>query len=107
MPTYQYACQRCEHQFEHFQSITAPPLTTCPQCEGPVTRLISGGAGFLFKGSGFYTTDYRSDQYKQSEKAEKPTTTPSTSTDGAAANTSTPKTETERTGHGDRTADGP
>jgi putative FmdB family regulatory protein len=71
MPTYQYQCQECTHAFEVFQSITASPVSTCPQCAGPVVRLISGGAGFLFKGSGFYTTDYRSEGYKKAEKADK------------------------------------
>ena len=71
MPTYQYECESCGHLFEQFQSMTADPLDTCPECEGQVKRLISGGAGFLFKGDGFYTTDYRSDNYKEREKADK------------------------------------
>ena len=71
MPTYQYECEDCSHKFERFQSMTADPVTICPECEGAVKRLISGGAGFLFKGDGFYTTDYRSDHYKQREKADK------------------------------------
>ncbi|MDD9949042.1 MAG: zinc ribbon domain-containing protein, partial [candidate division Zixibacteria bacterium] len=61
MPTYQYRCNECSHEFSEFQSITADPLSTCPECGGAVKRLISGGAGFLFKGDGFYTTDYRSE----------------------------------------------
>lgn len=91
MPTYQYECQQCEHRFEQFQSITAPPLTACPRCSGSVTRLISAGAGFIFKGSGFYTTDYRSDHYKQREKAEKASGTSSPSTD-SPKKTDTPDT---------------
>lgn len=71
MPTYQYECQKCAHRFEAFQAITAPPLETCPECRGAIVRLISGGAGFLFKGSGFYITDYRSDDYKKRAKADK------------------------------------
>jgi putative FmdB family regulatory protein len=73
MPTYEYECQRCGKTFEEFQSITADPLTDCRQkgCGGKVTRLIGGGGGLLFKGSGFYITDYRSDGYKQAEKAAK------------------------------------
>lgn len=71
MPTYEYACSACGHRFEEFQSITAKPLTKCPRCKkNKVQRLISGGAGFLFKGSGFYITDYRSDSYKSAAKAE-------------------------------------
>jgi putative FmdB family regulatory protein len=72
MPTYEYQCQACDHQFEEFQSITAKPLSKCPQCgKVRLKRLIGTGAGILFKGSGFYETDYRSDSYKQAAKAEK------------------------------------
>jgi len=72
MPTYEYACEACGHEFEAFQSITAKPLRSCPECKKrKVQRLISGGAGLLFKGSGFYITDYRSDNYKESAKKEK------------------------------------
>jgi putative FmdB family regulatory protein len=59
MPTYEYECRKCGHRFEKFQSITAPPVKTCPQCRGKVARLLSGGAGIIFKGSGFYQTDYK------------------------------------------------
>jgi putative FmdB family regulatory protein len=71
MPTYEYACKKCGLVFEEFQSITAPPLTKCRKagCNGEVRRLISPGAGFLFKGSGFYQTDYRSDSYTKAAKA--------------------------------------
>ena len=76
MPTYEYACSACEHHFEQFQSITAKPIRKCPACgKLKVQRLISGGAGLLFKGSGFYITDYRSDSYKQAAKSENGTTT--------------------------------
>jgi len=69
MPTYEYACPDCEHQFEVFHSITAKPIRKCPECgKRKVERLISGGAGLLFKGSGFYITDYRSDNYKSAAK---------------------------------------
>ncbi|MBT3602845.1 MAG: zinc ribbon domain-containing protein [Candidatus Latescibacteria bacterium] len=69
MPTYEYACPDCEHLFESFQSITAKPIKKCPECgKRKVQRLISGGAGLLFKGSGFYITDYRSDNYKNAAK---------------------------------------
>jgi len=71
MPTYEYQCEQCGHRFEAFQSITAETLSECPECGGKVQRLISAGAGFIFKGSGFYTTDYRSEGYKKAEKAEK------------------------------------
>jgi putative FmdB family regulatory protein len=61
MPTYEYACQKCGYQFEEFQAITADPLTECPEGGGKVKRLISAGAGLIFKGSGFYITDYKKD----------------------------------------------
>jgi len=71
MPTYEYACKECEHQFEQFQSITARPTRKCPECgKMKLQRLIGAGAGIIFKGSGFYQTDYRSESYKQGEKSE-------------------------------------
>ena len=71
MPTYEYECKKCGLVFEEFQSITAAPLTKCVKegCDGTVHRLISAGAGFLFKGSGFYQTDYRSDSYTKAAKS--------------------------------------
>jgi putative FmdB family regulatory protein len=94
MPTYEYQCQRCGHQFEIFQSIKSEPLKTCPQngCRGRVKRLISIGGGLLFKGSGFYTTDYRSEGYQKAAKAEKDT---SASSGGKSDSTSSPKSETK------------
>lgn len=71
MPTYEYECGRCGHILEKFQSMTETPLEKCPKCRGPLRRLISAGAGILFKGSGFYQTDYRSSDYKKREKEEK------------------------------------
>ena len=72
MPTYEYICDACEHELEEFQSITADPLKKCPECgKNKLRRLIGTGAGIIFKGSGFYETDYRSDGYKKAEKAEK------------------------------------
>jgi len=59
MPTYEYRCDKCNHEFEVFQLITEEPLSRCPKCRGKVTRLISAGAGLIFKGSGFYITDYK------------------------------------------------
>ena len=74
MPTYEYACPDCGHEFEAFQSITEKPIRKCPECnKRKVERLISGGAGLLFKGSGFYITDYRSDSYKQAAKKDSDT----------------------------------
>ncbi len=71
MPTYEYECTRCNHVFEVFQSISAPPRKRCPECRGKVVRRIGTGAGLLFKGSGFYITDYRSDSYKKSSESDK------------------------------------
>jgi len=72
MPTYEYVCEHCGSQFERFESITARPLRICPECgkNGP-KRLIGTGAGIIFKGSGFYETDYRSESYKKAAEKEK------------------------------------
>ncbi len=74
MPTYEYECEKCGSVFEEFQSITAEPLQSCRRdgCDGRVHRLLSPGAGFIFKGSGFYSTDYRSESYKKAAKADSP-----------------------------------
>lgn len=72
MPTYEYVCESCGHEFEQFQSIAARPLRKCPACgKTSLKRLIGCGAGIIFKGPGFYETDYRSESYKKAEKAEK------------------------------------
>ncbi len=60
MPTYEYECRVCGHAFERFQGINEDPIAECPECEGKVRRLISSGGGLVFKGPGFYATDYRS-----------------------------------------------
>jgi len=70
MPTYEYECEKCQHRFEVFQSMKEPPRKRCPKCRGKVRRLMSGGAGMIFKGSGFYVTDYRSQSYKDQKKKE-------------------------------------
>lgn len=70
MPTYEYECTKCGHRFELFQKMSDPPRKRCPKCRGRVRRLLGTGAGMLFKGSGFYTTDYRSESYKQQHKKE-------------------------------------
>jgi putative FmdB family regulatory protein len=71
MPTYEYQCQKCGLKFERFQNIKEKPIRECPECSGSVKKLISAGAGIIFKGSGFYITDYRSENYKKAEKNEK------------------------------------
>ena len=70
MPTYDYVCEKCSHEFEFFQSMKDPRLEDCPidDCDGNVRRKIGTGAGLIFKGSGFYETDYRSESYKQGAK---------------------------------------
>ena len=73
MPTYDYVCDACEHAFEEFQMMSAKPLTTCPECrKKKLRRLIGTGAGVIFKGGGFYETDYRSDSYAKDAKKDKP-----------------------------------
>lgn len=72
MPTYEYECEACGIRFERFQKMTDPPESACPDCRGPVRRLIGAGAGILFRGGGFYITDYRSKEYRESAKAERP-----------------------------------
>lgn len=85
MPTYEYECAKCGHRFDAFQSIKAPALTKCPECKGRVKRLLSSGGGLLFKGSGFYVTDYRSESYKQAARADvKPAAPAATATPAAA-----------------------
>jgi putative FmdB family regulatory protein len=72
MPTYDYVCDACEHKFELFQSITDPVKRKCPECGKPkLRRLIGTGAAIMFKGSGFYKTDYRSESYKKQAEADK------------------------------------
>ena len=73
MPTYEYHCSGCDTKFEAFHSMSAEPVKDCPteNCEGLVKRLMSGGAGLIFKGSGFYITDYRDDSYSEAAKKDK------------------------------------
>ena len=85
MPTYEYECTACGIRFEKFQKITAAPLKKCKACGGKVQRLIGTGAGFIFKGSGFYATDYRSDSYKKGAEKESPK--PAAKPDQAACKT--------------------
>src|SRR5712692_3245643 len=93
MPTYEYQCDACEHNFDEFQSFSEKPLKKCPKCgKSKLRRLFGTGAAVLFKGSGFYETDYRSESYKSAAKAESESAKP------AAADTATPaKTESTST----------
>jgi putative FmdB family regulatory protein len=67
MPTYEYECSECGHVFERFQGINEDPIRVCPECRGSVRRLISSGGGLVFKGPGFYATDYRSGSRDRSD----------------------------------------
>jgi putative FmdB family regulatory protein len=106
MPTYDYICDECGHEFEVYESITADPRKDCPECTHlSLRRKIGPGAAILFKGSGFYQTDYRSDSYKKAAQADKPSdaaaktsgdaSSPSpTSTTGGGSSTPTPTPST-------------
>ena len=109
MPTYEYHCSKCDQEFDVFQSMTENALTTCPKdlCrmgkwgKGKVKKLISSGAGLIFKGSGFYITDYRSESYKEAAKKESSTATPATgdakSSSGGESKATPAKTEAKPT----------
>ncbi|MCU0916291.1 MAG: zinc ribbon domain-containing protein [Planctomycetes bacterium] len=104
MPTYAYVCGKCNHTFEAFQGIKARPLRQCPACgQSALKRLIGTGAGIIFKGSGFYCTDYRSDGYRTAAKSEtgstksdtaKPTDAKSETKSGSAPASQEPKKKT-------------
>ncbi len=92
MPTYDYVCDACKHEFEAFESIKSQPQTDCPECKAPkLRRKIGPGAAILFKGSGFYQTDYRSDSYKSAAKAEK-----SSSESSSSSKSDAPKTDSSK-----------
>jgi len=80
MPTYDYKCTECNNKFELFQSMTEDPITECPKCKGKVKRLIGPGAGPIFKGSGFYETDYKNRGRSSSSAKSSVSTSPSNST---------------------------
>lgn len=83
MPTYEYLCEACRHEMEEFQSISAKPLKKCPECKkNKLKRLIGTGSGVIFKGSGFWETDYnRSKDYKSKEKSESSSSSDSSKSD--------------------------
>lgn len=69
MPTYEYECDKCAHKFEAFHSMTAKSIKKCPECGGKVTRLLGSGSGIIFKGTGFYQTDYKNSKKPKEEKS--------------------------------------
>lgn len=92
MPTYDYRCDACEHLFEEFQLFSEKPLKKCPKCgKNKLQRLIGTGAAVIFKGSGFYQTDYRSESYKSAAKADEAKSAPAA--DSSASNGSAGKSE--------------
>lgn len=94
MPNYDYQCEKCGHRFEAFQSMNDPKLTDCPRedCDGTVKRLLGTGAGLIFKGAGFYQTDYRSASYQAGAKTE---SSSSSSGDGGAKKSEAAPAKTE------------
>lgn len=92
MPTYDYVCEACDHKFEQFQSMKEDALTKCPKCKKKkLRRLFGAGAAVVFKGSGFYQTDYRSESYKKSAAADKSSSGGGDSSDSPSS--STPKSD--------------
>ena len=103
MPTYEYVCDACEHGFEEFQSFNDEVLTKCPRCgKKKLRRLFGSGAAILFKGSGFYETDYRSESYKAAAKKE--TESSSKSADTAGANGTAGKSDTAKSSGGGKSS---
>jgi putative FmdB family regulatory protein len=100
MPTYDYTCENCGYEFEQFQPIAARPLRKCPECgKMSLKRLIGSGSGVIFKGSGFYETDYRSESYKKAEKSAADTTKKETKTktkDSKPTDKTRPDTKNEK-----------
>ena len=110
MPTYEYECKKCG-QFDKFQRITEPKLKKCPTCKGPVKRLLGAGSGIIFKGSGFYQTDYRSDSYKRGSKSDtsgstssSSASTPSSSAGAPGSSAGTPSSSASPPSSGTTTA---
>lgn len=96
MPTYDYVCDACQHKFEEMQSFSADPLKTCPKCgQDSLRRLFGTGAAILFKGGGFYETDYRSEGYKKSEQADSTASKPAEAKPAESTPASTPAPKTD------------
>ena len=98
MPTYDYQCERCGHEFELFQSISETPKRKCPECgKNQLRRMFGTGAAVMFKGSGFYQTDYRSDSYKKAAKADKESTSGSSDSKSAESKPASSKSAEKKT----------
>jgi putative FmdB family regulatory protein len=105
MPTYDYECDACGHTFELFQSISAPPEKKCPDCgKRKLRRLFGTGAAVVFKGSGFYQTDYRSDSYKKAAEKDKPAS--DSKAEGKSETKSETKSESKTASETKKTSDG-
>lgn len=101
MPTYQYLCKNCGHELEELQAITEPPLVHCPKCgQDTLARVVGSGAGLIFKGSGFYLTDYVKNEGKKSStekaKGEKKPTPPAASDSAESTPASTASTDSKK-----------
>ncbi|MCK9266615.1 hypothetical protein M0P98_07035 [bacterium] len=92
MPTYEYECEKCGHNFEKFQKMSDDPISKCPKCKGKVKRLIGAGGGIIFKGVGFYTTEHRSENYKKREREEQQGIASSSTSSSSCSTCSAPPT---------------
>ena len=101
MPTYEYECRSCHHRFERSQSIIARSGAACPKCKKASKRLSSIGGGALFKGSGFYTTDYRSAGYKKKAASEKASSEKASSEKASSDKASSQKSSSEKSSSSD------
>ena len=93
MPTYEYKCDQCGHGFEEMQSITANALTKCPICNSSIRRVINGGAGLIFKGTGFYITDYKNKKTAGGNGKDKSQKSETSKTESSGKKTETSKTK--------------
>ena len=101
MPTYEYVCDACSHAFDEFQSMSDKPLRKCPECKkSKLRRLFGTGAAIIFKGGGFYQTDYRSESYKNAAKADGPSSEPAKSDAKSGSKTESKPAETKSSDSG-------